>query len=217
MRIMKLLGLVVVILAFSGIGLRADNFYVGGSYTNIPFNSTSYGGGSIDVSSLDGVTLPWVYCLQIGTTINVPGSYNATLVTHNGTIDGGAALPNGSYTAAKIAYLLEHFAQGGQGDAQGALQAAIWYVEGFGSLGAGADGTMTTDYNNDLTALAGTTGGDGDPSAISKFDWLTPMIPGSGTQYQALVTTAVPDGGMTLMLLGGALVGLATLRRMFRA
>jgi hypothetical protein len=30
-------------------------------------------------------------------------------------------------------------------------------------------------------------------------------------------TTSVPDGGVTLMLLGGALVGLETLRRKFRA
>ena len=42
----------------------------------------------------------------------------------------------------------------------------------------------------------------------------------SSTQYAfefAGVQASVPDGGMTLMLLGGALVGLATLRRKFRA
>jgi hypothetical protein len=30
------------------------------------------------------------------------------------------------------------------------------------------------------------------------------------------IRTSVPDGGMTLMLLGGALVGLETLRRRYR-
>jgi hypothetical protein len=40
-------------------------------------------------------------------------------------------------------------------------------------------------------------------------------LPNGGAGAQEFV--AVPDGGVTLMLLGGALVGLATLRRRFRA
>jgi hypothetical protein len=41
---------------------------------------------------------------------------------------------------------------------------------------------------------------------------------GDGLSHYALFNpSSVPDGGMTLMLLGGALVGLATLRRKFRA
>jgi hypothetical protein len=41
----------------------------------------------------------------------------------------------------------------------------------------------------------------------------------SDKDFQDMVVkiSAVPDGGVTLMLLGGALVGLATLRRRFRA
>lgn len=42
---------------------------------------------------------------------------------------------------------------------------------------------------------------------------------GGGLSHFSLYksTTSVPDGGVTLMLLGGALVGLETLRRKFRA
>jgi hypothetical protein len=43
------------------------------------------------------------------------------------------------------------------------------------------------------------------------------MVNGTGlTGYVGEKTSSVPDGGMTLMLLGGALVGLETLRRKFR-
>ena len=39
---------------------------------------------------------------------------------------------------------------------------------------------------------------------------------GFGALWQGNVSSTVPDGGVTLMLLGGALVGLETLRRKFR-
>jgi hypothetical protein len=38
----------------------------------------------------------------------------------------------------------------------------------------------------------------------------------TGLVGATLTSTSVPDGGMTVMLLGGALVGLAGLRRKFR-
>jgi hypothetical protein len=40
-------------------------------------------------------------------------------------------------------------------------------------------------------------------------------VPGGGTTSGAIKET-VPDGGMTAMLLGGALIGLEALRRRFR-
>ena len=59
-----------------------------------------------------------------------------------------------------------------------------------------------TTYNFQLAAANNSNGSGGNAFAIS--------MPLSGT-------AAVPDGGMTVMLLGGALVGLGTLRRKFRA
>jgi hypothetical protein len=48
-----------------------------------------------------------------------------------------------------------------------------------------------------------------------------PVVPGATEsgfeEFASVQSTSVPDGGMTLMLLGGALVGLEALRRRFRA
>lgn len=48
------------------------------------------GGGSINSSSLNGVALPFVYCVDINHTITVPGTYTPTPITTNGTVFGSA-------------------------------------------------------------------------------------------------------------------------------
>ena len=70
-----------------------------------------------------------------------------------------------------------------------------------------------TDYSNDLAALAALNGNV--PNYVGNFDWLSPNGSSSNVD-QGLITQLVPDSGMTLMLLGGTLVGLGTLRRKFR-
>jgi hypothetical protein len=50
---------------------------------------------------------------------------------------------------------------------------------------------------------------------VDIFALQTPYPTGGGA-YMRVVTASVPDGGMTLMLLCGALLGLETLRRRFR-
>jgi hypothetical protein len=85
-----------------------------------------------------------------------------------------------------------------------ALQAAIWHLR---------EPNLSLPGNTFYTEMIGALGPD--PSLrtgdVSRYAWMTPK-PGVN---QGLITS-VPDGGVTLMLLGGALVGLETLRRKLR-
>jgi hypothetical protein len=67
------------------------------------------------------------------------------------------------------------------------------------------------DYNTDINALiaAGNL-----HNYVGDFAWLSPN--GNDPNVMQGLLTSVPDGGMTLMLLGGTLVGVGTLRRKFR-
>jgi len=205
MRVIKIIAWGVVVLAFSGVALHADSLYLSSTtFSTIPFSTGSEGGGSIEGAFLNGSPLPWVYCLQVAVNIYVPGMYDQTIVTADGTIDN-TVLPS----AAKIAWLLENYAIGGQpnSDQEVALQAAIWNVEGFGDLVAPSDSNVMKLYQTMLGSV-----GNGDSGAIGEFKWLTPGK--DGQKYQALV--AAPDGGVTAILLGGVLIGLETLRRRFK-
>jgi hypothetical protein len=72
---------------------------------------------------------------------------------------------------------------------------------------------------NQLLLLSNPAGGDGAAYFIADVGNQNTTGPGAGQTGLIAVTgsNSVPDGGMTLMLLGGALVGLETLRRRVRA
>lgn len=206
MRIVKMLALGLGMLAFSGATLRADSLVLTGNYNSIPFSTGTVGGGSLAGATLNGVALPWLYCVQLTIDVNVPNTYPNTIVDYTGVIHNSGTQPD-SGSAGKIAWLLSNYADGANTNQQIALQAAIWNVEGFGSLQTN-NATLNDLYNSMLENV-----GSGD---VSQYAWLTPGNAQDSHQFQGLVTR-VPDGGMTLMLLGSALVGLAGLRRKFRA
>src|SRR6266446_10545668 len=81
-------------------------------------------GGDITPASLDGMPLPFMYCVDASRDIFVPGTYAAT-VTSNGTIHGTAVSH-----ADQVAWLLGQYATDASGNATktAALQAAIWEV-----------------------------------------------------------------------------------------
>ncbi|HEY1603388.1 MAG TPA: PEP-CTERM sorting domain-containing protein [Pirellulales bacterium] len=165
-----------------------------------PFQTSS---GSISPSFLDGVPVPYLYCVEITTNINVPGSYFATL-SDAGIVHGGL-LSN----AGQVAWLLDNIAPGAtSADAQEGLQAAIW-SQVFGANFGLATGPGETSaaiqgfYNADLAALGTNT------SPLSDVIWISPYN-SDGSNAQGLVTSSshpVPEPS-TAILLG---LGIASL------
>ncbi len=232
-KLVSLVTLAVAVVLGSGMAL-ADNLNLGGSYNSginitggyLGTGTASEGGGSIGPSSLNGIALPYVYCVDIPDTVNVPADYTNAVVTHNGMI-AGSSNNNGKggltgYTtdgalatvnnAVAVAWLLHTFGAGASGyDAQVGLQAAIWNQIYGVSLTSGNTAGAIADYTADLAALAAA---GSLPNYESQFAWLSPN--GTNPNVMQGLITKVPDGGMTLMLLGGTLIGVGTLRRKFR-
>src|SRR5271157_2455403 len=196
----------------------------------------TYGGGIFTGGSLGGTALPWIYCVDIPDEVGVPGNYPDNTFNNNGTIAGStlnyskggltgnpspAGTQEGVTNAIYVAWLLHTYAAGATTyDLQVGLQGAIWnQIYGVTlthcNPGSGQETNCVTDYGNDIAALnaaiaAGTVG-----NYVGDYTWLSPS--GNSTNVdQGLITQLVPDSGMTLMLLGGTLVGVATLRRKFR-
>src|SRR5271157_2862935 len=185
-----------------GTWARADNdlnlggnFNSGGFYT---FNGSSPGGGGpISPSTLNGVALPYVYCIDIPDNVYVPVDYKHSTVTNNGYAivgpgnpqynNGGLALtPHAGY----IASLLSQFGTGATTTLkQDGLQAAIWdEIYGYGTANSGfyvTDSNVLAQMNADLAKATNAT------NLISSFYWMSPGD-GSSAVYQALV------GGATL-------------------
>lgn len=215
---MKLVAIVVAALAL-GVGLspaRADTLVLGSVFSSIPMmvdgTLKTEGGGSIEAAKLNGTPLEWVYCVDIYTNVYVPATYSNTVVTYNGTING---LP--VHNADQVAWLLTQYGVAGQGDQAKALQAAIWETifDGYNGHSVVLANTASANVKNLKSGMLTALGNAGSVSGLANdFLWMTPKT--GATAYQGLVARPVPDGGVTLMLLGGALVGLETLRRKAR-
>lgn len=198
------------------------------------------GGGSINPSKLNHTVLPWVYCVDFFDSVSAGGTYPSAVATTDGTIAGSKtndtdsnAMASGKgglvgftspgvltkvYNVIAVAWLLHTYASAAVGntDNQIGLQAAIWHTiyshDGF-TMDFNGTGSALAAYKNDLDTL--TALGSNVPDHVAEFTWLSPN--GSSTTVAQGLVTRVPDGGVTLMLLGGALVGLESLRRKLSA
>jgi hypothetical protein len=234
-KAVAILTVALAIVLGSGVAL-ADQLVLGGNYNSgisitggyLGTGTASEGGGPIGPSSLNGMSLPWVYCVDIPDTVSVPGNYGSATVTNNGTIAGSSGnnsagglgntyTSNGALAtvtnAQQVAWLLYNFAAGATTSAeQVGLQAAIWnQIYGVSLTSA------NSYYTSDLAAVNNACpNGFCTNNYVGDFDWLSPNGANNPSVLQGLVTQ-VPDGGMTIMLLGGVLVGLGSLRLKFRA
>jgi hypothetical protein len=193
---------------------RASSILIIGSGTNMvafTYGSTSYpsaGGGSFDVSRLDGADLPWLYCVDLNHYISLSTTYSNALVRHDGMVNGSTV-----NNAANVAWLLDRYASeaAGNNTKEAALQGLIWEA----IYGANFTFNPSSAQNEYYTPWLNAGFGTGD---VSKYSWLTPdarCTPTAASScYQGLVTyQPVPDGGATALLLGAAMAGLAAFRR----
>lgn len=152
-----------------------------------------------------------VACLDLSATTNINQSYSYDVTTPA----GGDHTLFVDYEAAAI--LMQQLL-GATGDARGELSFAIWHV--FNATAV--DTSINTQVHNNIGAIdayaAAALTQAGNNTGIPAFTVYYPASsdPVNSPPGSQRFLSLVPDGGMTLMLLGGALVGIETLRRRFR-
>ena len=185
-------------------GATCGTLALGGTYNTFTIDENgspagSFGGGSILPSSLNGVSLAWVYCVGLFTDVGVPATYDDTPVSSNATVYG--MLPSSNSVtqvnnAKAIAFLLGNFATAAIGNAvaQEALQAAIWTEEYNGAASVSGEPVVTGDknatyysqYQTDLAVL------NANPTAVantslSTIEWFSPSTNMGSNINQPLV------------------------------
>lgn len=200
------------------------SYSVGGEFTAV--TSANFLGNGY-VSSTEVNSGFQTFCIETGVDFSPGTQYYYSLgQTAQPLSSGGSG--SGLNLTAGAAYLYYEFATGQLvgydyinpsarlADA-GLLQAAIWYLQGGQTYGGYVNPSISDDPFYDL-AIA-----NANSSYLSYVDVLEMWVDSGDTvaaQNQLVLTgtgptpsPSVPDGGMTIVLLGGALVGLQTLRR----
>src|SRR6516162_10217775 len=111
----SLLALTLAVTCATSNGARADILYLGqhtGSPVslNFTFNGTKYSGeygGNFAGSTLNGQSLPFLYCVDLNHRVTVNTSYNPTSVTQNASLftrtdDGTPTLTYSATTAGRV-------------------------------------------------------------------------------------------------------------------
>ncbi len=196
---------------------------VGGEFT------FTVNGGSLDISHYSTLTSNigatpsfQTFCLEANEYIQQGYTYNVALSDSAvlGGITGGPSDPISVGTA----WLYSQFATGtlagydygaGRTTSAAALQNAIWWLEGEG--GAKNSFVLAAEtalgLNDTTVKYDAGTNNYGVYALNLTADTCAGGYSGPNCQSQLVY---VPDGGATLMLLGGALVGIGALRRKFR-
>jgi len=175
------------------------------------------------------------FCIEFNEFISLPGTYTASISSYaqyggvGGFIDHDAnpSTPTRDYISVGTAYLYSRFAQGllagytyANGGTRAAdavkLQKAIWYLEeeiSFSDAGGVANGFLTAAIlANGGTVLSARANNTVYNVGVLNLGGDFP----NQKQDQLILNNmgfSVPDGGLTLMLMGFGLGGLALMRR----
>ena len=191
-------------------------------YTNMTLTGSSlvsWGGEYVSPywATTNGVDRFLISCLDVtvNTYVGQSYSYHTTTNTVPGSND---TTPLYQYQAAAI---LAEQILGATGDLRGELSWAIWDIFNPTYVAAWSNSQVhnnlaTIQHYADL-AKAQAQGGGYVPNFTLYYPDSDGNPPVPGTPGSQMYIRIVPDGGLTLMLLGGALVGLEALRRRFRA
>ena len=206
-RLLLLAALLAVV--FTPAVAQADNINVGDTVYIMDHPDANFGnGGAFILKTASGDQFT-TFCVETNEFLaSLPGNHVIGGISDK-AINGGSGGGNPDPLDAKTAFLYYQFRSGNASyQNTQVLQNVIWFIEQeYGSL----DGALAnTYYNNAVTAVNGSWGNTIGPVGVIN------LLKPDGSRSQDLLTV-VPDGGATLMLLGGALMGLGVLRRKFRS
>jgi Thioester domain len=199
-----------MVLLSAGLAQAMNTFTIGSAYSYPIYmmngsTPVTYGAGSFDTSSLNGSSLAYLYCVDLGNTITPGQTYNNTGVTTNGFVHGSRV-----NNAIQVAWLLHTYGVNGQGDAAIALQASIWHVIDPTTISLDTTKASLSQigyYNSYLGTIPNTN----IPDYLNNFVWISPGTVGNSTVYQGEVAPVpIPSA---LLLFGSALLGLVGIGR----
>ena len=168
-------------------------------------------------ASLDGVALEFLYCVDFFKTVKLDTDYKSTVVNRDGVLYGEPVR-----NADQVAWLLDNYGVGGNGNDAAALQAAIWNVvstpEKVVTLDSRAGAAQLGYYETYLDGLAAALN-VGETGNVSDYYWITPGTEnkyGGLIEYQGLVGASPVPVPAAAWLLGAGLFGLVGIRRKAR-
>ena len=147
------------------------------------------------------------FCLEAGEDFSSNQKYQYTIDTVVIQATGSTLVPQGKLTQGAVDLYVGYFAGSFPGRTAQNYQDSIWNVQGYGGAPYNKpfDPTFVNLFNQN--AYAGNAF-----HVLNLFDYTD----AGAIRYRQSFLLPVPDGGATLMLLGGALMGLGALRRKFR-